>query len=103
MLALTTITLAAATLLAVPGAHAAYNLVQAWEGESFFDDWDFYGSYDNLTNVSPLYFGRMTAFNPDAGRHDLGRPISRNHRPPGICRQRRKGYHQSRQRHECLV
>jgi 3',5'-cyclic AMP phosphodiesterase CpdA len=54
VLAFATTSLAAAMLLVAPGAHAAYNLVQAWEGESFFDDWDFYGSYDNLTNVSPL-------------------------------------------------
>ena len=49
-----TITLAAAVLSVVPDAQAAYNLVQAWQGQSFFDGWDFYGSYDNLTNVSPL-------------------------------------------------
>lgn len=53
VLASTTVALAAAVLSLVPGAHAVYDLVQAWEGQSFFDGWDFYGSYDNLTNVSP--------------------------------------------------
>jgi len=46
------IVLAAAVLSQVPGVHAAYNLVRAWEGQTFFDGWEFYGSYDNLTNVS---------------------------------------------------
>lgn len=27
----------------------AYDLVRAYEGATFFDNWDFYGSYDNLT------------------------------------------------------
>ena len=45
--------LAAAVLSVTPGAHAVYNLVQAWQGQSFFDGWDFYGGYDNLTNVGP--------------------------------------------------
>lgn len=46
--------LATLVLQIVPGARAAYNLVQTWEGQSFFDGWEFYGNYDNLTNVSPL-------------------------------------------------
>lgn len=44
--------LAAAVLSEVPGVHAVYNLVRDWEGQTFFDGWEFYGSYDNLTNVS---------------------------------------------------
>ena len=47
------IALAAAVLSKVPGVHTTYNLVRTWEGQTFFDDWDFYGDYDNLTNVSP--------------------------------------------------
>jgi hypothetical protein len=47
---------AVAVLSATPGAHAVYNLVQTWQGQSFFDGWDFYGNYDNLTNVSSLWF-----------------------------------------------
>jgi len=44
--------LAAVLLFEVPAAHADYNLVRAWEGQTFFDGWEFYGYYDNLTNVS---------------------------------------------------
>ena len=36
-----------------PGAHhaAAYDLVREYSGVSFFDRWDFYGMWDNLTLV----------------------------------------------------
>lgn len=54
VLVTTAIPLTALVLSVVPDARAAYNLAQAWEGDSFFDDWEFYGSYDNLTNVSLL-------------------------------------------------
>jgi len=27
-----------------------YGLVKEYAGNSFFDDWNFYGHYDNLTN-----------------------------------------------------
>lgn len=27
----------------------AYNLLEDFSGERFFDGWDFYGNYDNLT------------------------------------------------------
>jgi hypothetical protein len=27
----------------------AYNLLEDFSGNTFFDAWDFYGSYDNLT------------------------------------------------------
>ena len=47
-----------------PGVHAIYNLVRAWEGPSFFDGWDFYGQYDNLTNVSPLWSDRRMGTEP---------------------------------------
>jgi hypothetical protein len=70
--------LALAVLSVVPSAHADYNLVQTWAGQSFFDGWQFYGAYDNLTNVSSLWFDQWMAFTPDAGRHDLGEPISRH-------------------------
>ena len=61
------VVLAVAVLSGVPGVHAAYNLVRSWEGQTFFDGWDFYGSYDNLTNVSPERFDRRTALNPNIG------------------------------------
>ena len=28
----------------------AFNLVKDYSGNSFFDEWDFYGNWDNLTN-----------------------------------------------------
>ena len=46
------VALVAAVLSAAPGVHAVYNLVQTWQGPLFFDGWDFYGNYDNLTKVS---------------------------------------------------
>lgn len=46
-------TLALATVLgAAGGALAQYSLAQEYKGSTFFDRWDFYGAYDNLTNVS---------------------------------------------------
>lgn len=54
VLASTVIALSVAVLSVVPGAHAAYDLVETWQGQSFFNGWQFYGSYDNLTNVSPF-------------------------------------------------
>ena len=44
----------AGVLSTIPSAHAAYNLVQTWQGQSFFNGWEFYGNYDNLTNVSDI-------------------------------------------------
>lgn len=61
VLASVTIALAAAVLSAVPGAHAAYNLVQTWEGQSFFDGWQFYGNYDNLTNGDAIWVNQSLA------------------------------------------
>lgn len=28
---------------------SAYDIIKEYAGDSFFDDWDFYGSWDNLT------------------------------------------------------
>jgi hypothetical protein len=61
------IVLAAAVLSEVPSVHAAYNLVRSWEGQTFFSGWDFYGSYDNLTNVSLWRFDWRTVLNPKQG------------------------------------
>ncbi|RDX41602.1 hypothetical protein OH76DRAFT_1489360 [Lentinus brumalis] len=44
------IPVAAALLASAHGASAAYNLVREYSGSSFFDGWEFYGNYDNLTN-----------------------------------------------------
>ncbi len=32
-----------------------FDLVKDYSGLSFFDDWDFYGGYDNLTLGTPVY------------------------------------------------
>ncbi|KAF9652912.1 glycoside hydrolase family 16 protein [Thelephora ganbajun] len=45
----------------VPGAHAVYSLVRTWEGQTFFDGWDFYGSYDNLTNGDAIWVNKSVA------------------------------------------
>ena len=29
--------------------NVTYNLSQDWSGQNFFNGWDFYGSWDNLT------------------------------------------------------
>ncbi|GAA5987381.1 hypothetical protein JCM11641_006949 [Rhodosporidiobolus odoratus] len=42
--------LVALALLATRPAQAAYSLTKDYSGDSFFDDWTFYGNYDNLTN-----------------------------------------------------
>ena len=48
------IPVAAALLTSAHGASAAYNLVKEFSGSSFFDGWEFYGNYDNLTNGAYL-------------------------------------------------
>ncbi|GAA6022845.1 hypothetical protein JCM10207_001421 [Rhodosporidiobolus poonsookiae] len=52
-------------------AQAAYELVKAYEGSSFFDGWQFYGHYDNLTNGDVDYVtasgGKDLAYINDAG------------------------------------
>jgi len=55
------IALAAAMLSEVPRVHAAYDLVRAWEGQTFFDGWDFYGYYDNLTNGDAIWVNESVA------------------------------------------
>ncbi|KAI0930780.1 hypothetical protein AcV7_004872 [Taiwanofungus camphoratus] len=39
-------------------ANAQYQVVKEYAGASFFNDWDFYNHYDNLTNgnVKQVYF-----------------------------------------------
>jgi hypothetical protein len=50
------IRLAAAALLSASTAtNAAYNLVKDYSGQTFFDNWSYYGSYDNLTNGSSIF------------------------------------------------
>jgi len=61
VLASATIGLSVAVLSVVPGARAAYDLVEAWQGQSFFDGWQFYGSYDNLTNGDTIWVNQSLA------------------------------------------
>ena len=84
------IALLAVAVLEVPVVHAVYNLVRSWEGQTFFDGWDFYGNYDNLTNVSPRRFDLRTTLIPNPGRRNLGKPIFGHQQPTGIRRQQRK-------------
>jgi hypothetical protein len=44
---LSTLTLLSLTQLALA---VNFTLVKDWSGNGFFDGWDFYGNYDNLTN-----------------------------------------------------
>ena len=48
--------LSATTLVSFASAvlGANFSLVQDYSGSGFFDAWDFYGNYDNLTNGAYL-------------------------------------------------
>lgn len=35
-------------------AQSSYSLVKSYEGSTFFDDWEYYGYYDNLTKYGPF-------------------------------------------------
>ncbi|EPQ53437.1 hypothetical protein GLOTRDRAFT_116915 [Gloeophyllum trabeum ATCC 11539] len=49
------------SLLWFLGAASAYDLVHDYSGESFFDGWDFYGSWDNLTLGDVWWLDRQDA------------------------------------------
>ncbi|TFY77831.1 hypothetical protein EWM64_g6179 [Hericium alpestre] len=42
-------------------ASAQYNLVKQYQGSSFFDDWDFYNNFDNLTNGDAIFVSAQQA------------------------------------------
>jgi hypothetical protein len=42
-------------------SHGAYNIARDYSGSSFFSDWDFYGTYDNLTNGDVIYLDQADA------------------------------------------
>ncbi|BGO91448.1 hypothetical protein NBRC10512_003108 [Rhodotorula toruloides] len=44
-----------------PAVQAAYSLQTAYQGDSFFDGWDFWGNRDNLTNGAVNYVSRSTS------------------------------------------
>lgn len=47
---------ALAVVLATTRLTTAYDIVRDYSGASFFDGWDFYGNWDNLTNGAHLLF-----------------------------------------------
>ncbi|KAI0830328.1 concanavalin A-like lectin/glucanase domain-containing protein [Trametes gibbosa] len=56
-----TTTAAAVALIASTPAFAAYNLVKEYSGSNFFSEWDFYGSYDNLTSGDVIWVTKANA------------------------------------------
>jgi hypothetical protein len=40
-----------------------YNIAKEWSGASFFDGWDFYGNYDNLTEGDTIFVNASEAAN----------------------------------------
>ncbi|KAJ7232980.1 glycoside hydrolase family 16 protein [Mycena haematopus] len=44
---------------------SCYNVVDDFSGLSFFDDWDFYGNYDNLTLGDVVWLDQANAFNEE--------------------------------------
>lgn len=57
-------TLASAVALASAAAAAQLNLVKEYAGSTFFDDWDFYGHWDDLNNGALSCAGRGGAAHP---------------------------------------
>ncbi|KZT51855.1 glycoside hydrolase family 16 protein [Calocera cornea HHB12733] len=52
----------AAAAASIPLARAAgFNLLQNWQGNSFFDNWSFYGNFDNLTNGDAVFVTQAVA------------------------------------------
>ncbi|GAA6061807.1 hypothetical protein JCM10212_004863 [Sporobolomyces blumeae] len=53
------------------GANAAYDILKSYSGQTFFDDWSFYGHYDNLTNGDAIFVNQSAsgslAYINDAG------------------------------------
>ena len=72
MFASRTLTLAMALSLA--GTSLSYDLVREYSGSSFFEGWDFFGSWDNLTSseCSPLRLRSPRKFSSDAEQALLG-------------------------------
>jgi len=53
---------ACALALILPAiARAQYNLVKEYSGSSFFDDWNFYDNFDNLTNGDAIFVSAQEA------------------------------------------
>ncbi|TFK93306.1 glycoside hydrolase family 16 protein [Polyporus arcularius HHB13444] len=64
------------SLLLPAAVLAQYNLVKEYAGESFFDDWSFYGNRDNLTNGNVNFLDDTDAFhNSLAFVNDAGNAV----------------------------
>ncbi|KAG5641388.1 hypothetical protein DXG03_005355 [Asterophora parasitica] len=50
-------------LVLLPLSVTAYDLVRDYSGATFFNGWDFYGGYDNLTSGDVVWLNRADAFN----------------------------------------
>ncbi|KIM25375.1 glycoside hydrolase family 16 protein [Serendipita vermifera MAFF 305830] len=57
-------TAAVALLSASQVTNAAYNLVKDYSGQTFFDNWSYYGSFDNLTNGDIIWVDSATGSAP---------------------------------------
>ncbi|CEQ41711.1 SPOSA6832_03453 [Sporobolomyces salmonicolor] len=64
--------LVSAAVLLAAGARAEYSLVKDYSGDSFFNGWSYYGSWDNLTNGDVNFVNQSAstqlAYVNDAGR-----------------------------------
>lgn len=65
----------------------AYNLVKEYSGQNFFNGWDFYGNYDNLTSGVYHYvtFKESSVDVVIIRRCHLGRPGECDPVSPGVC------------------
>ncbi|OCH90440.1 hypothetical protein OBBRIDRAFT_793317 [Obba rivulosa] len=48
--------------LIAPVVKAQYQIVKDYSGSTFFDDWNFYGNFDNLTHGNVNYLDEIDAF-----------------------------------------
>ena len=72
-------------LLIASSQAVAYDIIRDYSGSSFFDGWDFYGSWDNLT-LGRFRIGYVSRFD---GAHNprqcyLGNPGSGVQPEPGV-------------------
>ncbi|GAA5921226.1 hypothetical protein JCM1841_001643 [Sporobolomyces salmonicolor] len=66
--------LVSAAVLLAAGARAEYSLVKDYSGDSFFNGWSYYGSWDNLTN-GDVNFVNQSASTQLAYVNDAGNAI----------------------------
>ncbi|TFK47593.1 hypothetical protein OE88DRAFT_1771177 [Heliocybe sulcata] len=64
------------SILSVLSAVAPYDLVHDYSGQTFFDGWDFYGSWDNLTLGDVWWLNQQDAFQQGLAQvNDAGRAV----------------------------